>query len=57
MNCAFNCSIHCVYKMCNPKSGNCTYGCEYGWSGVFCDDDIRKYPCTDKSTPRVTIKV
>ncbi|XP_071167497.1 scavenger receptor class F member 2-like [Mytilus edulis] len=40
MNCAFNCSIHCVYKMCNPKSGNCTYGCEYGWSGVFCDDDI-----------------
>lgn len=57
MNCAFNCSIHCVYKMCNPKSGNCTYGCEYGWSGVFCDDDIRKYPCTDKRTPRVKIKV
>lgn len=39
-NCAFNCSIHCLDKICEQKIGNCTFGCEYGWDGVYCQEDI-----------------
>jgi hypothetical protein len=35
--------MHCIYKSCNPEIGNCTYGCEYGWDGVYCEEDIREY--------------
>lgn len=39
-DCALNCSIHCVYRICDKFYGNCSHGCQYGWEGDYCEVDL-----------------
>jgi hypothetical protein len=36
VNCEHRCD-KCVGKICEPRDGNCTYGCIEGFTGVSCN--------------------
>nr|XP_022306194.1 neurogenic locus notch homolog protein 1-like isoform X2 [Crassostrea virginica] len=36
-NCEKNCSVFCKNQSCERSTGNCTYGCKWGYTGSHCN--------------------